>query len=174
MAAVGVDIGGVLIARSGEDDDTSFFSDRYLETPEVPRAFEGLARLTELYGEEVFLVSKCGRRTERRTREWLRAHDLEARTGVSPWRLWFCRERAEKADIAGVLHLTAFVDDRLDVLGALGRKVRTRVLLDPIEAELEPHLEHLGRVERVDGWADALPILAAAAGAPAVGRASPP
>lgn len=130
MKAIGVDIGGVLTQHTTREDDTSFWGDRFLESPEVPGAFDGLALLVQR-GWEVSLVSKCGRRTERKTREWLRHHDLEARTGVSPWAVWFCEQRVDKAEIASVLHLDAFIDDRRDVLDALPKRVQTRLWFEP-------------------------------------------
>ncbi len=161
--AVGVDIGGVLIARNDQctdgGEDTSFFGDSWLQTPEVEGAFAGLASLREAYGDMVFLVSKAGRRTEWKTRAWLQERDLEARTGVSPWRLWFTQDRAEKARIAAVLKLTAFVDDRLDVLAAMP-EVATRVLLDTVRAHEEcGHQE----VTQASSWEHAVSLLVRAA-----------
>jgi len=163
-AAVGVDVGGVLIARGGDaaEDDTSFFGDRFLETPAAPGAFEALRALGDAYGGAVYVVSKCGPRTEHRTRLWLAEHDLEGRTGVSPWNVWFVRHRRDKRDVARELGLTAFVDDRLEILGSLA-EVSTRVLFDPVAEEVAGHAQHLPSVIEAAGWTEALPPLLAAA-----------
>ena len=56
---LGVDIGGVIIERKPEGDDTSFFGARYLETPEVEGAIDAVAQLAEgRFAGRVHLVSK--------------------------------------------------------------------------------------------------------------------
>jgi hypothetical protein len=42
-----------------------------LATPEMPGAFEAIAALTSQFGGRVWLVSKCGPETQRRTLRWL-------------------------------------------------------------------------------------------------------
>ena len=152
MERLGVDIGGVLIARVDHRSDTSFFGDNYLDTPAVPGAVAALRRLAEgRFGENVFLVSKGGARTERRTREWLCQNLIYARTGLSPERLHFCRKRHEKAPICEALGITHFVDDRLEVLGYL-ESVPHRYLFDPDPSEVAANLRHLPGVIPVETW----------------------
>ncbi|MEO5948951.1 MAG: hypothetical protein ABIP74_00965, partial [Candidatus Saccharimonas sp.] len=59
--AFGTDFGGV-ITPGGRDDtsDTSFFSDNYLNTPHLDHSFETLAALSTIYGDDMYVVSKCG------------------------------------------------------------------------------------------------------------------
>ena len=156
--AIGVDIGGVLTQHTTREDDTSFWGDRYLESPEVPGAFDGLASLVAA-GWAVSLVSKCGRRTERKTREWLRHHDLEKHTGVSPWSIWFCEQRADKAEIATVLRLDAFVDDRRDVLDALPKRVRTRLWFEADWSSPKPETPPLVDPVPTADWSAVLRLL---------------
>ncbi|MEO3778640.1 hypothetical protein ABGB16_17670 [Micromonospora sp. B11E3] len=152
MRRLGVDIGGVVIEAVDEGADTSFFGGNYLRTPQVDGAFEALATLVgEVFGPEAYVVSKCGERTERRTREWLAHHRFHERTGITPDRLHFCRTRPEKAPIARRLELTDFVDDRLEVLGYLG-SVPNRYLFRPRPREVAAHAPHLGAVRRVESW----------------------
>ncbi|WP_299614949.1 hypothetical protein [Pelagibius sp.] len=156
MESLGVDIGGVVIARVDPRSDTSFFGDNYLETPAVPGAIEALRRLAEeRFGENLFLVSKCGLKTEQRTREWLSHHLIYARTGLDPERLHFCRQRHEKAPICKALGITHFVDDRLEVLGYL-ESVPHRYLFNADAAEVAANVQHLPDVTPVDGWAEIL------------------
>jgi hypothetical protein len=131
---LGVDVGGVLIDRIGADgSDTSFFSDRCLETPAVEGAFETLERLAkERFGARICIVSKCGPRTEQKTRLWLAQHGLLKRLGLRETALHFCRERPDKGPICARLGVTHFVDDRLDVLGYL-TTVPHRFLFGPQE-----------------------------------------
>lgn len=154
VETLGVDIGGVIIGRVNEGTDTSFFADRYLETPAVPGAVAALARLSaERFAGRIFLVSKCGKKTEARTREWLLHHDFYAAVGMPADNIRFCRERREKAAIAAALGITHFVDDRLEVLGTLAG-VPHRYLFDGVASEIDAHRQYLPLVSRVVGWAE--------------------
>ena len=64
---LGVDVGGVLVDRIKADgSDTSFFSDRFLETPEVAGAFETLTRLVGSGLVHVFVLFRSVVRGRRR------------------------------------------------------------------------------------------------------------
>ncbi|MBE1488431.1 hypothetical protein [Plantactinospora soyae] len=117
---LGVDVGGVIVALSGRDEDTSFFGSRPLETPAVAGVFEALATLTaEPFASRVHLVSKAGPKVAANTRGWLTHHDFFDRTGIPEANLHFVRERRDKAPVCQRLGVTHFVDDRLDVLAHL-------------------------------------------------------
>jgi hypothetical protein len=132
---LGVDVGGVLVDRIKADgSDTSFFSDRFLETPAVAGAFDTVARLgRERFGQRICIVSKCGPRTEERTRLWLAHHGLLDVLGLDEQALHFCRKRPDKAPICKRLGVTHFIDDRMDVLVHL-TSVRYKILFGPQEA----------------------------------------
>jgi len=154
--ALGIDIGGVLIERTDDSDDTSFWGKNFLETPEVDGSMAAIAALRkERFGEAVYLVSKSGEDTERRAREWLVHNGFYERTGVSPDNVHFCRKRHEKAPICADLRITHFVDDRLEVLSYL-EDVPHRYLLHADEAEVGEYSDVLDQVERVMSWSDAL------------------
>ena len=120
-ARLGVDIGGVIIERTTEGDDTSFWGDNYLATPAVPSAFDALRQLRDgRFGADLYIVSKSGAFTEWRAREWLEHHRFYDRTGIPRANLRFCRRREDKGGIARQLELTHFVDDHLEVLRSLG------------------------------------------------------
>ncbi|MFC6021935.1 hypothetical protein ACFP2T_37960 [Plantactinospora solaniradicis] len=117
---LGVDVGGVIVALSGRDEDTSFFGSRPLETPAVAGVFDALATLTvEPFAGRVHLVSKAGPKVAANTRAWLFHHDFFDRTGIPAAHLHFVRERRDKAPVCQRLGITHFVDDRLDVLAYL-------------------------------------------------------
>jgi hypothetical protein len=121
---LGIDIGKVIINGPAhpEGGDTAFFTGdtaRMLRTPAMPDAFETIARLVDLFDGRVWLVSKCGERVERRTRQWLEHHDFAGRTGIPPDHVRFCRQRADKAIHCTELGITHFVDDTLEVHEAL-------------------------------------------------------
>jgi hypothetical protein len=133
---LGVDIGRVLIdgAAHPEGGDTAFFTGdtaTMLRTPEMAGAFETVADLFGLFGGRVWLISKCGARTQAKTIEWLTHHRFAERTGILPENWRFCRQRPEKAVHAAELGLTHFVDDKLDVHEALRPVVPYRYLFGP-------------------------------------------
>lgn len=182
---IGVDIGGVIIQQvdrlypieaagpgAGQtgttgpdaeradrsDQDTSLLRD-FRRTPPMPGAFEALATLvSEVFGEHVHLVSKCGERVERRSRLWLAHHDFYRRTGIAAGNVHFCRTREAKAPIAAALGLTHFVDDRLEVLSYLDT-VPNRFLFRPREEEVRGHQRHLAAVHRVESWPELVTLI---------------
>jgi len=152
---LGVDIGGVIIERTDESDDTSFWGENYLDTPEVDGAMAAIAALREeRFGDAVYLVSKCGQETEERARRWLAHNRFYEKTGLSPAHVRYCRKRHEKAPICSELGITHFVDDRLEVLSYLD-DVPHRYLFRPSDAEVAGYSEFLDRVRRVDSWNEA-------------------
>ena len=130
MNRIGIDIGRVIIA--GDGPDTSFVGgsdEEALRAPSIDGAFPSIARIVEAFGSEnVFLVSKCGKRVEARSRLWLAHHRFYAETGVLEKNLRFCRTRPEKAPICDELGIQFFVDDREDVLSHMNGVVRHRFL----------------------------------------------
>src|SRR5262245_46189638 len=133
---LGIDIGRVIIDGSSHPrgGDTAFFQGdeaTMLATPEMTGGCEAIARLQELFGGEVWLVSKCGPRVQARTERWLAAHQFFERTGVPSGNLRFCRERPEKRVHCVELGLTHFVDDRPDVHEAIRDVVEHQYLFGP-------------------------------------------
>lgn len=153
MAKVlGVDIGGVLIDRANDNTDTSFFSGNYLKTTAVPGAFEAIAFLNKgVFKDAVFLVSKCGLNTQRKTLEWLKHNGFYDQTGLTPDKVHFCLERAEKSIICTRLGVTHFVDDRLEVLSYL-LNVPYQYLFQGSAKEIQRFSAHLGDVKRFENW----------------------
>jgi hypothetical protein len=131
---LGVDIGRVIIGGDTPGgSDTQFFGGdtaRMLATPAVCGAFDALARLVPRF-EQVWLISKCGERTQRRSRQWLDHHDFSASTGIPRGNVRFCLARPDKAVHCAELGITHFVDDRLDVHRALRGVVPHRYLFGP-------------------------------------------
>jgi hypothetical protein len=126
---LGVDIGRVII--EGDGPDTSFVGgseEDALRAPAIHGAFEALARLSERFEGRVWLISKCGKRVEARTRTWLDHHRFFETTGIHRENLLFCRTRPEKAPLCARLGITCFVDDRWDVIASMDGIVRSRVL----------------------------------------------
>jgi hypothetical protein len=154
---LGVDIGGVIIDRINDDTDTSFFSENFLQTSEVPGVFEALAALYPLF-EQVHIVSKCGPRIQQRSLEWLEHKQLTALTGISFDNIHFCRKRHEKDGICQSLGITHFVDDRLEVLSYL-TTVQHRILFRPSEDEVRQYKASLPTVKVVQSWTEALRAL---------------
>lgn len=84
---LGIDIGRVIIDGPSHPagGDTAFFSGdeaTMLATPEMAGCVPAVARLAQLLGGRVWLVSKCGPRVQARTLRWLDADGFWERTGV--------------------------------------------------------------------------------------------
>ena len=132
---LGIDIGRVIIngaAHPGGGDTAFFGGDEatMLATPEMDGCGPAVARLTELFGGRVWLVSKCGPRVQARTLRWLQAHDFYGRTGVPRDHARFCR-RADKRAHCEELRLTHFVDDHPEVHAAIRGAVEHQYLFGP-------------------------------------------
>jgi len=88
--------------------------------------------ISERFGQRICIISKCGPRTEEKTRLWLAHHKLLDQLGLDSQALHFCRKRPDKAPICKRLGVTHFIDDRLEVLTHL-TSVRHRILFGPQE-----------------------------------------
>lgn len=132
---LGIDIGRVLISPDVHGkQDTSFIGGSLqdaLDTPPYEGMIEVVPALVQLFGGQVWLVSKCGPRVQEKSRLWLRHHRFFERTGIPPENLRFCLERPQKADHCADLGITHFIDDRLDVLQHLNGIVAHRYLFGP-------------------------------------------
>ena len=152
---LGVDIGGVIIPSMGHGEDTSFGGENYLQTPPVADAITALSELNKRFGGQIYLVSKCGIKTENKTRNWLDHHNFYKKTEILPENVYFCRERRDKATICERLEISHFIDDRLEVLSYLVT-VSHKYLFNPNEEEIEGNKEFLSSVVRVDSWKELL------------------
>ena len=131
----------------GADDaaDTSFLDsslEEALATPATPGAFEVIPRLVALFDGRVWIISKCGERTQRKTLAWLDHHDFYDRTGFPRGNVRFCRERAEKAIHCRELSITHMIDDRLDVHRAIRDVVPHLYLFGPQNGDVPDWVVH--------------------------------
>lgn len=156
MESVGIDIGGVIIDRVNDGTDTSFFGDNFLATTAVPGAFEAIEQIVTKYGGRVWIVSKCGPKVQARSREWLNHHGFWERTGIDPDQIRFCLRREDKAPICRELGLTAFIDDRPDVLIPMRGIVTQRILFNPRPEDLGSRHGNFDGILRVRNWDDVL------------------
>lgn len=153
---VGIDIGGVIMDKANDKTDTSFFEGNYLESRATAGCFAAIRSIVNAVGpENVFVISKCGQKTQDRSMEWFKYHDFYGLTGVLEENIHFCRKREEKAPIAEKLGLTHFIDDRLEVLSYL-KSVKYKYLFQPAAAEVEKFAAHLPDVKTVYSWAEVL------------------
>jgi len=155
----GVDVGGVILDRGNDREDTSLFGPNYLSAKPTVGAVEAVAKLCEMFEGRVYIVSKCGQNVENKTREWMKHNKFHERTGVGEDHLRFCRERKDKAPIAKELGLTHFVDDRLEILEYLKGIVGTRFLFRPTGNEI--NLIRKGPAIMVFSWAELLEYMGA-------------
>ena len=114
---IGIDIGGVIVKKVSHDEDTSFFSDNFLNTPEVEGALSSIRVTLETFGiKNVFVVSACGPVVQKKSIEWLAHHNFFGQTRFLEENVYFCRARLDKAPICRALGISCFIDDRVDVL----------------------------------------------------------
>lgn len=150
---LGVDFGRVINDGTShpDGDDTVFLSGgdaEAMRTPAMPGAMEVLADLVTRFDGNVWIVSKCGERIQRRTLRWLDHHSVYDHTGIPRGNVRFCRQRAEKALHCRELGITHFIDDRADVLSHL--------------RGLVPNLYLFGAQTRpIPGWVTHVPTWAA-------------
>ncbi len=155
-SVLGVDIGGVIIDRVNDNTDTSFFGDNYLRTTPVPGVFDALRKLVDQrFGDQVYLVSKCGQKVQNKTLQWLEHHHFYDITQIKRGHVHFCRERHQKSEICQRLRITHFIDDRLEVLSYL-TTVANRYLFRPDIKEVGRFYGYLKNVNRVDSWQEIL------------------
>jgi hypothetical protein len=120
---IGIDIGNVIIGGGGED--TQFFTDLYLATPEVEGAWDFI-RILSKAGHELHLVSKCGLKTEEKSLKWLDANSFFQWLRLH--RTHFVRKHHLKAPMAQALELDIFIDDRQDIIDSMDGIVEYPIL----------------------------------------------
>lgn len=151
---LGVDVGGVIVALTDRDEDTSFFGTRPLETPAVAGVFDVLAALTvQPFDGRVHLVSKAGPKVAANTSAWLAYHEFFERTGIPATHVHFVRERRDKAPVCDRLGVTHFVDDRLDVLALLETVEHRYLFLGGVEDQADAR-DVPDWATAVDTWAE--------------------
>ncbi len=159
MEKLGIDVGGVIIAASNDGSDTSFFEENYLLSTPVEGMYDAIAQLvSDRFGENTYIISKCGARVEKRTREWLQYNDFYNRTGMHPDHVRFTRTREGKAPICDELGITHFVDDRLDVLRHM-TNVQHQFLFQGHAREMERYKHLLRTVHHVHTWQEIVEVL---------------
>lgn len=138
---LGLDFGRVINAEPTDGLGPTMFMDDFLETPPSEGCFEVVAEQQETrFGDEIYIVSKCGPKMQEKTKLWLEHWRFFEETGTDPNKIYFCREYAEKGTIANQLGLTHFVDDRLNVLALISPKVQ-RILFVPDSERTVPRPE---------------------------------
>lgn len=149
---LGIDVGRVLISAGDESKpDTSFIAgtlEDALATPPYDGMFDVVPALVERFEGQVWIVSKCGKRVQDRTLQWFERHQFFERTGIQSKNVRFCLQRPEKAVHCRELAITHFIDDRIDVLGAMAGIVRYRYLFGPQRGEIPAGMQHMS------GWTD--------------------
>lgn len=141
--ALGVDIGGVIMAKPEDRQEFAMI-------PPFTGAFDVLRRLKQRFGDQIFIVSKCGPSVQAKTIRWLKHHHFFELTAIKQNRVYFCLEREDKAGVCARLRITHFIDDRLDVLLKL-RSVEHLYLFQPQE-NVGTTPQTPTRVRRVSSW----------------------
>ena len=155
---LGIDIGGVIIDVWKHGNDKLFFSDNFLETPEVTGAFEAIRSLRKSF-DSIQFISHCSDENRARFIGWLKVHNFYKETGSKLENMTFCLSRSDKAPICKDLRITHFIDDRLEVLHSL-TTVQNKYLFQPRKDDLEEFKEYILMVQSVGSWEELLKLLA--------------
>ena len=124
---LGVDFGGVIIPYDRARFITCSIED-VIHLEPLPGAVDAIAGLVEHSGGQVWIISKAGQETRRRTLRWLDHHDFFGRIGLPRANIEFCDEHHEKRLLCQGFGITHMIDDRLEVLDALDGAVGERLL----------------------------------------------
>lgn len=153
---LGVDIGGVVIDRVSEDDESrTMGSTGYAGAATIDGALEAIGRLVrQRFHDRVWLISRCDEPRERVLSEWLERQNFFGSTGVPRRQVRFCRERHEKAIICKELGVTHFIDDRLEVLGHLVGIVPHLYLFQSRARDVDEFGRFLPQVRPMNCWRD--------------------
>ncbi|MBI5797462.1 hypothetical protein HZA98_00990 [Candidatus Woesearchaeota archaeon] len=150
--ALGVDVGGVIIDTSDGGIENPFFGeDGFVQARVHYFAFSVLKDLNVLFHGQVYVVSKCHSRMERKICAWMEVHDFSRRTGIPFDHIYFCKERNEKAPLCLNLEISDFVDDHLDVLHYL-HSVPYKYLFQGHPDDIEEYQNLLPFVHHVHNW----------------------
>lgn len=138
---IGIDIGRVIIGGDGED---TFFTEDFLNTPQVEGAFRSIKALVD-QGHDVYLVSKCGYSVQAKTWDWLDHMRFFRYTGVNAANVYFVHHRMDKQPIARALRLEVFIDDREDIIQSVSLMLRAILFTswDQTNKELQEILDRL-------------------------------
>eukprot|EP00697_Spironema_sp_BW2_P003975 gnl/Spiro4/15357_TR8258_c0_g1_i1.p1 gnl/Spiro4/15357_TR8258_c0_g1~~gnl/Spiro4/15357_TR8258_c0_g1_i1.p1 ORF type:complete len:234 (-),score=41.58 gnl/Spiro4/15357_TR8258_c0_g1_i1:245-946(-) len=176
---VGIDFGGVVIGR---DDRFMRSSDptEYCSVPPNDGAFHCIRELVLDYGaRNIFIISKAGESTIRKTNAWLAHHDFFSVTGMLRENVLFCSARSGKVPLAIDNAITHFIDDHAQVLAFVGVSVPVCCLLaitdQGCDAEELSHLQPEHRA--VKSWSEFLEVVRTTRGSTpklALGSRPPP
>lgn len=154
---LGVDIGNVIINyRLSDPNDKALYEERYSTIPAAEGVFEALKTLSDYFGGEVYLVSKCTEWAEIKILEWLEDHDFYKKTNIKRENIHIVEEREEKDVICRKLGVTHFIDNRLEVLSHMVESIPNLLLFQPDKDEVEKFKEFLPKVTVVETWAEVL------------------
>ena len=157
---LGVDIGGVLKPHRTPETEPRFVTSLQTTEP-VPGSLETLRRLASGgFGPRLWVVSKCRAENEEPLRAWLGRNGFLDDGLVLLTDVHFCRERADKAEIARHLRLSHFVDDRPEVMSHMDRAIH-RVLFQPDRDDAAAYAASIGGVPMVETWDDVAAALLA-------------
>ena len=157
---IGIDIGRVIIGGDTDKPD-QFFSKDYLNATAVENAFESIKKLVDKYGKEnIYLVSKCGESTQKKTLLWLEHTRFFEITGMHESNVYFCEERWQKSLICDEHGINIFIDDRYSVLEHL-TNLHQLYLFNPNESELKRfnQLKDKKHIKLVMDWKELMGLL---------------
>lgn len=132
---IGVDLGNVIIGGDTEGGTNLFFTNRFLETPEVLGSYESMKPLR--LNHEIHFISKCSEPIELKSIDWLDEHGY---VNLTKGRTHFVRRRELKVLMAQALQLDIFIDDRIEIIQSMKDIIKYPIQFESwgqVNAELE-------------------------------------
>lgn len=148
---IGIDIVGVILPKAIETGTI----EELMACSALPNAIESIKKLVEIYkSENIFIISRCPEFAEKVIMRWFDEHSFFTETNFSRSNIYFCREQADKAQIAQQLTLSYFIDDKISVLDFMQGIVPNRIQL-AVELELKATTNDTGIVTLAN-WSSVL------------------
>ena len=153
MNVLGIDFGNVVIDHLTFGTTPEFIdTGDYRTIPPVPDSLEIIADLEKKFGANIFIVYNANQVADAKIHSWLDYHHFFKRTRISPDQVIRTNQGRNKRPLCSELHITHFVDDRLEVLTHLIGEVGNLYLFRPQKHEVEQHKNSLDKVILVDSW----------------------
>jgi hypothetical protein len=128
LKTIAFDLGGVIFQIS---NDTTIFSDNYLETTIQPEMFHILEELSKNKYNKLIIISKAYPTNAKKSKEILKLYRLDEYFNS----IIFCEKNEDKAKIAEAMNVDIMIDDKEEVLKEFPKTIKT-ILFKKSEAPI--------------------------------------
>ena len=118
LKTIAFDLGGVIFQIS---NDTTIFSDNYLETTIQPEMFHIFEELSQNKYNKLIIISKAYPTNAKKSKEILKLYRLDEYFNS----IIFCEKNEAKAKIAEAMNVDIMIDDKEEVLKEFPKTIKT-------------------------------------------------